>query len=187
MSEPFVVKQIFPPSVIATLVERFGLRGRAPQALADALHRFFGEYVLLALSELPDNRDERNRVYTEAVFHLEKASKLLRGQAHPAGGMAMRLDKMSATLRRVQEGQADVRLERAERFVEKNLARNLHAVWRSATATPFYFGGDDSGRNPRDFLLFCFEHAARAYPEIEWFTQFDLATADHLIRAVRAE
>ncbi len=187
MSEPFVVKEIFPPSVIANMVDQFGLRGRPPQALADALHRFFGEYVLLALSELPGNRDERNRVYTEAVFHLEKASKLLRGQAHPAGGMSMRLDKMSRTLQRVQDGQSDVRLERAERFVEKNLARHLHAVWQSATSTPFYAGGDDSGRNPRDFMLLCFAQAASVYPEIEWFAQFDLAIADHLIRAVRAE
>jgi hypothetical protein len=92
---------------------------------------------------------------------------------------------MSDTLDKLIEGRSDFSAERATRFVEKNLIRRLRDIWASNTPTPFHAGFDNSGRNPRDFLLICLAAAGEQYPEITWFKSVDEKIADQLIKAIK--
>ena len=85
----------------------------------------------------------------------------------------------------VLEGGSSFSAERANRFVEKNLVRQLRDIWMANTATPFHMGGDNSGRNPRDFLLCCFKAAGEQYPELSWFDMVDEKIADQLIKSIK--
>lgn len=156
-----------------------------PDALSEALEVAFNDYILLALSELGEDREQKSQVYIEAQFHIDKAAKLLRAMPHPAGKMSYRLGGMSETLKKVIEGSDQLSSGRAARFVEKNLVRKLRDVWLINTSTPFHAGIDGSGRNPRDFLIFCFEKAYSQYPEIEWFNAVTPLLADTLIKSVK--
>lgn len=153
--------------------------------LSEALEEAFNDYILLALSESGEQREEKSRVYLEAQFHIDKAMKLLQAMPHPAGKMSYRLGTMSETLTKIIEGGDQLSSGRAARFVEKNLVRKLRDIWLINTSTPFHAGIDGSGRNPRDFLMYCFEKAYAQYPEIEWFNAVTPPLADTLIKSVK--
>ena len=149
------------------------------------MQKAFENYVLAALSEVGDIGQDHTKIYIEAIFHLEKASKLLEGLPHPAGKMSYRLDTMMNTLNKVMEGQDNFAAQRAARFMEKNLVRRLKDIWLSNTSTPFHSGGDGTGKNPRDFILCCFRAAGKHIPELPWFTQVNFAVADQLIKSIK--
>jgi hypothetical protein len=111
--------------------------------------------------------------------------KLLEGLPHPAGKMAYRISTMNGTLEKLIEGRDDFAAERATRFVEKNLVRQLRDIWTANTATPFHSGSDNSGRNPRDFVICCFAAAGNQYPELTWFNSVDDEVADLLIKNIK--
>jgi len=181
----FVVKKLFSAEDLHQLVHTFGLKRMAVAEIESALQRAFSDYIVLSLSELGGAGEDHRRLYMESQFHLQKARKLLEGLPHPAGKMAYRISVMGDTLNKLIEGSGDFSAERATRFVEKNLVRQLRDIWIANTATPFYAGADQSGRNPRDFLLRCFAAAGEQYPELTWFKSVDDAIADQLIRSIK--
>lgn len=184
MSSAFALKTIAEESECASFCAQYGFRCESSR-LQQALNNAFYDYVLLALSEEIETRQQRDRHYQEAVFHLQEATKLLKGQPHPAGNMAPKIAKMAATLQKVITNQSEIAEERAQRFVELNLVRKLRDVWQAYTNTPFYIGFDGSGRSPHDFLRDCFACAARAYPEISWFSAINNRAIDGMIRTIR--
>ena len=99
--------------------------------------------------------------------------------------MSYKIAAMVETLTKIIENSSELAAERATRFMKKNLVRRLRDIWISNTSTPFHVGGDGTGRNPRDFILCCFEAAGNQYPEITWFKQVDNAVADMLIKSIK--
>lgn len=185
MVKRFETKNLFSGSQITNLVQNFGLKRQNPADIQSALQQAFGDYILSALSELNGSTDEHRQLYVEASFHLQKAALLLDGLPHPAGKMATRLSNMETTLQKLTEGKIGNAAERANRFMEKNLVRKLREIWRNNTPTPFHTGGDDSGKNPRDFIVYCFHAAGAEYPELEWFNSLNRLEADMLIKAIK--
>ena len=185
MVKQFKIKKLFNNEECTFLAHNFGLKRMDLIALSTAIEEAFQDYILLALSELGDQREDKTKIYTEAKYHIEKAQKLLEAMPHPAGKMAYRLGAMSDTLNKLIDGGDHFSSSRASRFMEKNLVRQLRDIWSINTSTPFHTGADGTGRNPRDFLLFCFNKAGDQYPEIEWLTDVNPALADTLIKSVR--
>ena len=185
MVKRFETKNLFDSSQITNMVQNFGLKRQDTADIQLALQQAFGDYVLAALSEISGSPDEHRQLYLEASFHLQKAARLLNGLPHPAGKMANRLDTMETTLQKLVEGKIGSAAERANRFMEKNLVRKLREIWRNNTPNPFHAGGDDSGKNPRDFIVYCFHVVGQAYPEIEWFGKLNRIEADMLIKAIK--
>ena len=148
-------------------MQTFGFKRMTKEEFETSLQMAFSDYILLSLSELGGETEDHKRLYLEAQFHLQKSMKLLEGLPHPAGKMAYRISSMNDTLSKLIEGRGDFSAERATRFVEKNLVRQIRDIWTANTATPFHTGSDNSGRNPRDFLLYCFSAAGKQYPEIK--------------------
>lgn len=185
MVNKFSLKQLFSEKDLTYLQNNFGLKKWPKDRLSDAFQNAFHDYILVSLSEIGEGEEENKRLYTEANFHLQKASKLLLGMPHPAGKISLRLVKMEQTLQKLIEGSLDTSAERANRFMEKNLARHLREIWIANTSTSFHSGSDGSGKDPRDFLLFCFQAAEKHYPEIVWFSQIDEKIADQLIKSIK--
>jgi len=184
MTPSFAVNDILSLANAEACCRQFGFKTTA-ENLQSAINHAFFDYILLALSEEKESRQLRDQHYQEAIFHINKAQKLLIGQPHPAGGMANKLEKMSQTLQKVMANQSEIAEERAKRFVELNLVRKLKAVWQRSTNTPFYVGRDGSDRSPHDFLLRCFHAASQVYPEIVWFSAVNHRAIDYMINAVR--
>lgn len=184
MSPTFSVKSLLSLPESESFCLNFGFKS-SPTQLQAAINDAFFDYIVLALSEEKESRQLRDQHYQEALYYLDKAKKLLQGQAHPAGSMANKLDKMVATLQKVMANQSDIAEDRAKRFVELNLVRKLRNVWQVNTNTPFYAGIDGSERSPHDFLYLCFRAASREYPEISWFAAVNDRAIDYMIRAVR--
>lgn len=185
MTQRFQLKKLFTEEEIAQLMQQYGFKRMNDQELDAALQQAFLDYILAALSEIDDTAEDNKKLYIEAGFHLEKAAKLLANKPHPAGRMSYRLINMLDTLNKIIEGRINMAAERATRFMEKNLVRRLRDIWNNNTSTPFHASGDNSGRNPRDFLLTCLHHAGHQYPEIHWFKQVDLRIADQLIKSIK--
>ena len=185
MVNQFVLKKIFNADEINEVIENFGFKRMSPVEFDIALQKAFSDYVLLSLSELGANKEDHSRLYIEAQFHLQKSMKLLEGLPHPAGKMAYRISTMISTLDKLIQGDDNFSSERASRFVEKNLVRQLRDIWIANTATPFHIGSDGSGRNPKDFLLCCLRAASIQYPELKWFSSVDSDVADQLIRSIK--
>lgn len=184
MVKRFNTKKLFSEDDITYFVTNFGLKRMPSEVLGDSLQEVFNDYILLALSEQGEQREDKARVYIEAQYHIAKAAKLLESMPHPAGKMSSRLNNMDDTLAKLIEGD-HFASSRAARFMEKNLVRKIRDVWLINTSTPFHAGVDGSGRNPRDFLLYCFRKAYVQYPEIEWFADVTPSLADSLIKSVR--
>lgn len=185
MTRTFHVKKLFTPEKITKLVQNYGFKRMPEEEIEHAIQSAFSDYILAALSEMDGDEDSHRQLYIESIFHLEKASKLLNGLPHPAGKMSYRLGTMIDTLNKLLEGRINTGAERAQRFMEKNLARKLRDIWVVNTATPFHAYGDGTGRNPRDFLLQCFTAARDQYPEISWFQEVDPQIADTLIKSIK--
>jgi hypothetical protein len=189
MVKSFSVKTLFSNEDLSFLSDNFGLRRWSDDELSSSMQAAFNDYILASLAELGEGEEENKRIYAEANFHVQKASKQLWGMPHPVGKMAVRLKKMSETLGKLIDGSIDfsaqLSAERATRFMEKNLVRRLRDVWTNNTSTGFYAGGDGSGKNPRDFILFCFAAAGKQYPELSWFNQVDERIADSLIKSIK--
>ncbi len=185
MVNKFVLKSLFSSEALAQVMANYGFRRMALEEFEAAIQRAFSDYILLSLSELGGEAEDNRRLYIESQFHLQKAMKLLESLPHPAGKMAYRIATMNDTLNKLIEGGSNFSAERANRFVEKNLVRQLREIWMANTATPFHSGGDKSGRNPRDFLLCCFKAAGEKYPELSWFNMVDEKIADQLIRSIK--
>lgn len=185
MVNSFSLKTLLSEQDIQFISTNFGFQKYSNEELNEAFQNAFHDYILVSLSEMGESLEENKRLYSEANFHLQKASKLLLSTPHPAGKMSLRLTKMSNTLHKLIDGSLDISAQRATRFMEKNLARQLRSIWQANTSTSFYFGGDDSGKNPRDYLIFCFKCAGKQYPELEWFNQMDERIADVLIKQIK--
>jgi len=185
MTSSFKLKKLFAPEEITNLVQNFGLKRLSEEEIEYSIQSTFSDYILAALSEMSGEEESHQPLYIEAIFHLEKASKLLNGLPHPAGKMSYRLGTMTDTLNKLLEGRINTGVERAKRFMEKNLARKLRDIWIVNTATPFHAYGDGTGKNPRDFLLQCFVAAGKQYPEIQWFNEVDPKIADQLIKSIK--
>lgn len=185
MVKKFKVKQLFTHDELQRLIDNFHFKTLSVEVLNDAFSDAFHDYILSALSELGQGIEENQKVYIESGFYLEKASKLLVGMPHPAGKMAVRLNRMQETLTKLAEGRLDTSAERATRFMEKNLVRRLRDIWAFNTSTSFYAGSDGYGKSPQDFLLQCFSATAKQYPELVWFGQVDAKTADLMIKSIK--
>lgn len=184
VSKLFQLKMIFSEADIDQLAIKYGLKRMSCTELSQNLHAIFEEYIVLALSEQGGSKADRDASYNEAMWHLLKAQKLLKGQPHPAGKMSQKIGDMVASLISVLEG-SDHGADRARRFVEKNLARKLKQLWQANTASPFIADLHFDGHSTVEFFLECFELAAKAYDEIEWFKQVTPNTASKLIRSVK--
>ena len=185
MVKRFTTKGLFSEDDVEFFINNFGLKRMKPDTLQTFLQEAFDDYIVLALSEQGDEREDKVRVYLEAQYNIDKASKLLESMPHPAGKMSYRLQSMSETLTKLVEGEDNFSASRAARFVEKNLVRKLRDIWMINTSTPFHAGIDGTGRNPRDYLLFCFDKAYAQYPQIQWFNNVTPQLADSLIKSVK--
>lgn len=185
MTSRFTLKKLFTSEEITNLVQNFGFKRMCDEEIEYAIQSAFSDYVISALSEVASNTIENKRIYVEASYYLEKASKLLDNMPHPAGKMAYRLSDMMDTLQKLSQDKNNLGAERAARFMEKNLVRKLRDLWMLNTSTPFHAHGDDSGKNPRDFILQCFAAAGKTVPELTWFTSVDTTIADLLIKSIK--
>lgn len=185
MVNTFSLKNIFLPDERQFIIDNFGFDNAKTVEIDDALHKAFADYIFNSLSEISGDETERRQLYIEANYHLEKAEKLLQGMPHPAGKMSYRIAKMSSTLEKLIEGNDNFAAEKANRFLEKNLMRRLRDVWQSNTSAPFRPGGDDSGKSPRDFVMFCFKTVSEKYPDIQWMRDVDLKLIDIMIKSAR--
>lgn len=166
------------------LVNDFSLSGVPPDHLQALINEAFHDYIILALSEeVAESREERTQVYVEAIYHLEKAAKLLFGEPHPAHGMAIKLNRFINTLKNITESREADSQERATRFMERNLARNLKKVWTSVSTKPFSAYKDPDQHGAFEFLRSCFEAARESHPEISWFQGIDNKTISLLIKS----
>lgn len=180
----FKLKTFFSGADYTYFDEHFGIRLVAKTELSQRIEAAFQDYILAALSELGDQRENKSKIYIEARYHLDKAQALLKAMPHPAGKMSQKLSNMSETLQKMIEGSDSFSASRATRFMEMNLVRKLRDLWIQGTGSTFQPGGDD-GKNPKDFILYCFKKAGEAYPEITWFNDVDERVADILIKGVR--
>ncbi|BFM06438.1 hypothetical protein GCM10025791_10070 [Halioxenophilus aromaticivorans] len=185
MGRSFVVKPLMGTDQAEQFALRYGFKVQ-PQTLVVSVSDAFSDYIVLALSEQLESRQQRDEHYRQAIEYLQKAQALLRGQPHPAGGMVNKLEKMQLTLDKVIDNRSEVAEERAKRFVELNLVRRLRDVWQRYTNTPFYVGLDGSGRSPHDYLRQCFELALAQYPEIEWLGAVNDRAIDFMLKAIRS-
>jgi len=185
MVKRFQVDTLFSAQNTKALAARFQLYRQSTEEIESALEAAFEPYILGILSELSGVTDEYRKLYIEAQYHLDIAARRLDGLPHPAGKMASRLETMHTTLGKLIDGEIGSAAERANRFMEKNLVRRLRDIWTTNTPTFFHAGGDDSGRNPRDYLVTCFHTVAESYPEIEWFAKLNTHEADLLIKAIK--
>lgn len=196
MVNSFSFKNIFLPSELDHLVQQFHFFAtdqEQRQALNDALHEAFSDYLFNALYEISGDVDERRQMYIEASFHLKKAQKLLQGMPHPAGKMAYRIEKMTQTLEKLVEGNDSFAAQKANRFLEKNLVRRLRDIWLQQTQRPFEANRcspQDEAQATTDpsattFLLYCFHTVAEKYPDIEWMQDVDEDLARTMIRAAK--
>lgn len=167
------------------LIHDFGFTHVPADHLMALIDKAFHDYVILALSEeVAESREERNQVSVEAIYHLEKASKLLFGEPHPAHGMAIKLNRFIKTLKNITESKEADSQERASRFMERNLARNLKKVWESVSSQPFTLDKDPEQRGAFEFLRSCFHAARDTYPEISWFQGIDNKTISLLMKTI---
>jgi hypothetical protein len=94
--------------------------------MSNELSDVFRDFIILILSENNSySVEERNKLYNEAIYNLQHASKLLKGMPHPASSMSYKLLKMSDTLKKVTSGNKKEK-SKANRFIEKNLVRSLY-------------------------------------------------------------
>lgn len=192
MASPFTLRPIVTETDTATMINRYGLTGVSAGALVDAIHNAFHDYILLSLSEASgQTTDERNRVYLEAIMHLDRADKLLQSQPHPAGPMAYKIRKMIRSLNTVMEGREDKQV-RANRFVEKNLGRKLKQTFLRYRPVDAESGASEVDAPPpgergalRAFMLECLAAAAEQYPEITFFSDQDEESVAFLLRTLR--
>jgi hypothetical protein len=185
MTSRFKLKNLFTEEEITNLVQNFGFKRMNNEEIIYTLQSAFSDYIIGALSEMTGDPGNDQKIYIEAAYHLNKASKLLEGMPHPAGKMSFRLGNMLDTLNKLIEGRSNLGAERASRFMEKNLVRKLRDLWVTNTSTPFHPYGDGSGRNPRDFILHCFSAANKQYPTVAWFSEVDYTIADVLIKGIK--
>lgn len=185
MVNKFVLEPLFSSEALTQVMANYGFRRMTLGEFEAAIQKAFSDYILLSLSEHGGEAEDNRRLYIESQFYLQKAMKLLESLPHPAGKMAYRIATMNDTLNKLIKGGSNFSAERANRFVEKNLVRQLRDIWMANTATPFHVGGDNSGRNPRDFLLCCFKAAGEKYPELRWFNAVDEKIADQLIKSIK--
>lgn len=167
------------------LIRQFSLEGVPADHLQSLINDAFHDYIILALSEeVAESREERTQVYVEAIYHLEKAAKLLFGEPHPAHGMALKLNRFIATLKKITESKEADSQERASRFMERNLARNLKKVWTSISPKPFSLQKNPDQQGAFEFLRACFDAARDSHPEISWFQGIDNKTISLLMKSV---
>ncbi len=187
MAQRFSLKPLFSDAQAKLALEQFSI-GLDTHQYCEAIQEAFFDYTLLALNEVAiESLEERNRLFVEAQAHLKQASNLLRGQQHPAGPMALKIDKFVKTLQVVVEGRHTPAKEKAMRFVEKNLGRKLKQFWLQQSKLPFGPGSIKSnmGNNVTAFFKLCFEQASKAYPEIDWFAYHDESSINRLISSIR--
>ena len=97
--------------------------------MSNELSDVFRDFIILILSENNSySVEERNKLYNEAIYNLQHASKLLKGMPHPASSMSYKLLKMSDTLKKVTSGNKKEK-SKANRFIEKNLVRKFILFW----------------------------------------------------------
>ena len=185
MTRRFQLKTLFTSDELADFKANFGLIRDDQETLNERIQSAFLDYVIVALTETSGTQEDNHKLYLEAIYHIDKAKKLLENQPHPAGKMAYRLSAMTDTLNKLVEGKDNFSAERAQRFMEKNLIRRLKDIWTTNSSTPFHTGGDDTGRNPRDFIATCCSAAGKAYPEIIWLNQVNIKLADILIKSIK--
>ena len=185
MINTFVLKDFFSQEQLAELIHEFSFSDATVSELELAIREAFKDYIVSALSEMSGATEEHQKLYVEAIYPLERASKLLQGLPHPAGKMATRLLSMTETLKKLASGQQNIHSERASRFIEKNLIRRIKHVWDNNTKVSFFdYSGVDKG-SPVRFVRRCLNAAGRSYPEIVWFASVDNARADNLIKSIR--
>lgn len=184
MVTPFKLQTLFTKDELLFIQQNFGLKRASILVLEESFQNAFEMYIIAALTEISDDYGDHKKLFIEAASYLGQARKLLDGLPHPSGKMAQRLSTMISTLNKLSEGDSSAS-ERASRFMEKNLIRRLRDIWEANTSTPFHVGGDRTGRNPRDFLVYSFSIVARHYPDITWFKAVDHNLADLLIKRIK--
>ena len=97
MVKAFHLKTLFAPNELTKLVQNFGLKKHPTPEIGESIHNAFRDYILAALSELGDQREDKNKIYIEARFHLDKSARLLEGMPHPAGKMSYKIAAMVET------------------------------------------------------------------------------------------
>ena len=91
MINTFVLKDFFSQEQLAELIHEFSFSDATVSELELAIREAFKDYIVSALSEMSGATEEHQKLYLEAIYPLERASKLLQGLPHPAGKMATRL------------------------------------------------------------------------------------------------
>lgn len=186
MAQPFKVRELFSLQQCEQMLNAFNFSRATAIELQQMIQEAFRDYIILALSEeLSDSREDRNRTYIEAAWHLEKAEKLLKDAPHPGNNIASKLERFIKTLRTISESQEGDSQMRATRFMEKNLARNLRNVWENASTQAFLTDKAEHTNNMTHFISQCLFAAKAAYPEISWFQGLNKKTITVLVRSLR--
>ena len=185
MINTFVLKDLFSQEQLEDLISEFSFGNTTTSELELAIRDAFRDYVISALSEMSGATEEHQKLYVEAIYPLERASKLLQDLPHPAGKISTRLSVMADTLKKLASGQQNFDSERASRFVEKNLIRRLKQVWDNNTQVSFFDHSAEEQGAPMHFVRLCLNAAGRCYPEIVWFASVDNARADSLIKSIK--
>ena len=169
MTSTFELKNIFDNKFCQLLCDVYKFDEQNLNIMSNELSDVFRDFIILVLSENNSySVEERNKLYNEAIYNLQHASKLLKGMPHPASSMSYKLLKMSDTLKKVTSGNKKEK-SKANRFIEKNLVRKFILFWDKNSINKYLSPENKINYDVCKCFFECSKKISSVYPEIEWF------------------
>ena len=184
MVSAFELKDIFNDDFCELISKKYNFKENDNEEMRRDLEDTFKDFIILILSENNSyTLEERNKLYNEAIFNLQQASKLLKGMPHPASSMSYKLIKMSETLKKVTYGNKKEKTK-ANRFIEKNLIRKFILFWDTFSEDKFLSKENKINYKICECFMQCSQEISKVYPDIEWFKLCDIDFVESLFENI---
>ena len=184
MVSAFKLKDIFNDDFCELISKKYNFKENDNEEMRRDLEDTFKDFIILILSENNSyTLEERNKLYNEAIFNLQQASKLLKGMPHPASSMSYKLIKMSETLKKVTYGNKKEKTK-ANRFIEKNLIRKFILFWDTFSEDKFLSKENKINYKICECFMQCSQEISKVYPDIEWFKLCDIDFVESLFENI---
>tara|TARA_B110000003_G_scaffold223863_1_gene224364 strand:+ start:115 stop:669 length:555 start_codon:yes stop_codon:yes gene_type:complete len=180
----FELKDIFNDDFCELISKKYNFKENDNEEMRRDLEDTFKDFIILILSENNSyTLEERNKLYNEAIFNLQQASKLLKGMPHPASSMSYKLIKMSETLKKVTYGNKKEKTK-ANRFIEKNLIRKFIVLWNKYSSCKFLSEENKINYEVCKCFMECSKEVHRRFPDIEWFKDCEIEFTESLFENI---
>jgi len=180
----FQIKDIFDENFCLSLQKKYNLNIKVSDKISHELHKTFNDFMILVLSENNSYTiEERNKIYIESIFNLQKTSKLLEGMPHPASSMSYKLLKMSETLQKITRGGKKEK-SKANRFIEKNLVRKFILFWDLHSNEKYLSCENKINYNICKCFLDCSKKISQKHSGIEWFDTCEIEFVESLFENI---